>query len=68
MVLLVPRIYNGIKNRGKAEGIVEGRTEEREAQQKRWKEAMERFGVEEDGVKKLPMTTEVEAFLSGYGD
>ena len=57
MVLLAPRLYKSIKNKGKAE--------ERKAQRIRRKEAYERFGVEVDGKVMLPRTPEVERFLAG---
>ena len=45
----------------------ERRARERGAKQRdaRWKEAIERFGVEVDGVKSLPFTPEVQRFLDG---
>ena len=61
MVLLAPRLYKSIKNKGKAEG----KAVERKAQHDRRKEAYRRFGVEVDGVRMLPNTEEVERFLAG---
>ncbi|MYC28472.1 MAG: hypothetical protein F4X65_00065 [Chloroflexi bacterium] len=57
MVLLIPDAIRKIKEAG--------RKEQREAQQKRRKQAYERFGFEVDGVVVLPQTPEVEAFLNG---
>ena len=57
MVLLIPDAIRKIRE---AE-----RKEQRKAQQKRRREAYERFGFEIDGVLVLPQTAEVEAFLNG---
>ena len=73
MVLLIPATYKWIKEKGiaegKAEGIVEGIAEGlaqgREAQRKRYKEALRRFGEEVDGKVVLTISPEVEAFLNG---
>ena len=61
MVLLAPRTYNWIKNKGRAEGREEGKKDH----QKRVEEACKRFGVEMDGKLVLPITPEVQAFLRG---
>ena len=53
MVLLIPEAIKNIREK------------EKRAQQKRRKEAYERFGVEVNGVLMLPNTVEVEAFLNG---
>lgn len=57
MVLLIPDAIRKIKEAG--------RKEQREAQQKRRKQAYERFGVEVNGVVMLPQSPEIEAFLNG---
>lgn len=57
MVLLIPDAIRKIKEAG--------RKEQRQAQQRRRKEAYERFGVEVNGIVMLPRTPEVEAFLNG---
>jgi hypothetical protein len=57
MVLLIPDAIRKIKEAA--------RKEQRQAQQKRRREAYERFGAEVDGVVMLPRTPEVEAFLNG---
>ena len=60
MALLIPATIKRIKR--------EGKREERRASRQRMKEALERFGVEQDGVKHLPMTPEVQAFLNVVSD
>ena len=52
MVLLIPEAIKNIREK------------EKRTQQKRRKEAYERFGVEVNGVLMLPNTVEVEAFLN----
>jgi hypothetical protein len=76
MALLIPSTYKWIKEKGKAEGIVEGEVRGRaegivegevrgrKSQQKRLEEAYRRFGVEVDGHLVLPRTPEVQRFLS----
>ncbi len=64
MALLIPATIKRIKREGKREG----KREERRASRQRMKEALERFGVEQDGVKHLPMTPEVQAFLNVVSD
>ena len=61
MALLIPTTYNWIKDKGKAEGVDEGR----KAYQKRLDKAYRRFGVEMDGHLVLPRTPEVAEFLDG---
>ena len=61
MVLLIPATYNWIKEKGRAEGLAQGR----KAQRKRYREAIRRFGEEVDGKVVLTITPEVEAFLNG---
>ena len=51
--------------RGMRRGIEQGREQGREQQRSRRREAMERFGVEVNGVRMLPETPEVEQFLDG---
>ena len=60
MALLIPATIKRIKR--------EGKREERRASRQRMKEALERFGVEQDGVRHLPMTPEVQAFLNAVSD
>ncbi len=60
MALLIPATIKRIKR--------EGKREERRASRQRMKEALERFGVEQDGVRNLPMTPEVQAFLNAVSD
>ena len=57
MVLLIPDAIRKIREQGRAEA--------RKEQNARLKEAYERFGMVVDGVTVLPLTPEVEAFLSG---
>lgn len=52
LVLLIPDAIRNI------------RLKEKKAQQRRRREAYERFGVEVNGVVMLPRTPEVEAFLN----
>ena len=61
MVLLIPARIKKLKNEGREEGRVEGR-EERD---KRYAEAMERFGYVKDGVRVLEFTPKVQRFLAG---
>ena len=56
-------IERGIK-RGIEQGIERGR----EQQRSRRREALERFGVEVNGVRMLPDTPEVQKFLDGGED
>ena len=61
MVLLIPEAVRNLIEKGRKEG----RQEERTSQLTRRKEALSRFGIEVDGVRVLPMTPEVVAFLNG---
>ncbi len=61
MVLLIPERIKKLKNEGREEGRVEGR-EERD---KRYAEAVERFGYMEDGARVLKFTPKVQRFLAG---
>ena len=73
MVLLIPKAVQKIRDEGEAEGRAkghaegrqEGRAEEQEAQLARREEALRRFGVEENGVRRLTFTQEVLDFLDG---
>ena len=56
MVLLIPQAVKKLINKG--------RTEERTEQRRRLKEALEQFGVEEDGGRVLKFTPEVIEFLN----
>ena len=60
MVLLIPKAVRKIRDEGRAEGRkegqAEGRAEEQEAQHARREEALPRFGVEENGVRRLTFT------------
>jgi hypothetical protein len=75
MALLIPSTYKWIKEKGKAEGIMEGEARgivrgearERKSQQKRLEEAYRRFGVDLNGVLALPNTPEARAFLNEEG-
>ena len=51
MVLLVPKVYYGIKERGKAEGRVEGRAEERE----RIAAALDAAGITDPETRRIVM-------------
>ena len=72
MVLLIPKAVRKIRDEGRAEGQAEGlaagRAEEQEAQRRRREEALRRFGVEENGVRRLTFTQEVLDFLDGKGE
>ena len=65
MVLLIPARIKKLKNEGREEGRVEGREEGREERDKRYAEAMERFGYMENGARVLKFTPEVQRFLAG---
>ena len=56
MVLLIPAAVKKIMNEGRRE------------QRNREKAALAKFGYEIDGVRVLPMTLEVQRFLSGESD
>ncbi len=56
MVLLIPAAVRKIMNEGRRE------------QRNREKAALAKFGYEIDGVRVLPMTLEVQQFLSGESD
>ena len=61
MVLLIPAAVRKLKR----EGQLEGRLQERKRYRRRLDDAMAQFGlVGEDGVRHLPMTPEVVAFLN----
>ena len=50
----------------KREGQLEGQLQERKSYRRRLDDALARFGVAgDDGVRQLPMTPEVVAFLNG---
>ena len=68
MALGIAATIKRIKREGMREGKREGMQEERRASRQRMKEALERFGVEQDGVRHLPMTPEVQAFLNAVSD
>ena len=55
-VLLIPKTVKRILRQGRAEG--------RAVRDKRYKEALQQFGVEIDGVRALPFTPEVREFLA----
>ena len=65
MVLLIPKAVQKIRDEGRAEGHAEGQAAERESQHARREEALRRFGVEENGVRRLTFTQEVLDFLDG---
>ena len=50
---------------GREAGLTEGREEGQKARDKRYAEAMERFGYVEDGERVLKFTPEVRRFLAG---
>ena len=56
MVLLIPAAVKKIMNEGRRE------------QRNREEAALAKFGYEIDGVRVLPMTPEVQRFLSGESD
>ena len=56
MVLLIPAAVRKIMNEGRRE------------QRNREKAALAKFGYDIDGVRVLPMTLEVQQFLSGESD
>ena len=51
MVLLVPKVYYGIKEKGKAEGRVKGRAEERE----RIAAALDAAGITDPETRRIVM-------------
>ncbi len=53
------------EERGMKRGIEQGIERGREQQRSRRREAMDRFGVEVNGVRMLPDTPEVQRFLDG---
>ena len=69
MVLLIPARIKKLKNEGREEGIevglVKGREEGQQARDKRYAEAMERFGYVDNGARVLKFTPEVRRFLAG---
>ena len=65
MVLLIPARVKKLKEEGREEGLELGKAAERQAQLIRRKEALERFGIELNGVRMLPDTPEVDEFLTG---
>ena len=65
MVLLIPARVKKLKEEGREEGLELGKAAERQAQLIRRKEALERFGIEVNGVRMLPDTPEVDEFLTG---
>ena len=65
MVLLIPARVKKLKEEGREEGPELGKAAERQAQLIRRKEALERFGIEVNGVRMLPDTPEVDEFLTG---
>ena len=50
---------------GREEGLTEGREEGQKARDKRYAEAMERFGYMVNGERVLPFTPKVQRFLAG---
>ena len=60
-------IERGLK-RGLKRGREEGREKAREESRTRRQQALERFGVEVNGVRMLPDTPEVQEFLDGEDD
>ena len=65
MVLLIPARVKKLKDQGREEGLELGKAAERQVQLIRRKEALERFGIELNGVRMLPDTPEVDEFLTG---
>ena len=55
-MLLIPKAAKKLLNQGRAEGLA--------IQRERQREALQRFGVEVDGVMALPFTEEVQEFLA----
>ena len=49
-------------------GLKRGREQAREESRTRMQQALERFGVEVNGVRMLPDTPEVQEFLKGEDD
>jgi hypothetical protein len=68
MVLLIPAAVRKIMEEGRKEGRKEGREEGRKNQRKRFNEAVQLYGREENGVRVLRITPDVERFLSGDSD
>ena len=64
MVLLIPAAVRKIMEEGRKEGREEGRKNQR----KRFNEAVQLYGREENGVRVLRITPDVERFLSGDSD
>ena len=60
-------IERGLK-RGLKTGLKQGREAAREESRTRMQQALERFGVEVNGVRMLPDTPEVQEFLKGEDD
>ena len=60
MVLLIPAAVRKIMEEGRKKG--------RKDQRNLTKEAIQRYGKEEDGVRVLRFTPDVERFLSGDSD
>ena len=58
-VLLIPKAVKEIMDKGRAEGRKEGRQQRDE----RYEEALDKFGVEVEGVLMLPDTPEIREFL-----
>ena len=58
-MLLIPKAVRELMDKGREEG----RQEERKQGHERRRQALEKFGVEVDGVRMLPDTPEVNEFL-----
>ena len=55
MVLLVPKVYYGIKEKGKAEGKVEGKAEGERAERERIAAALDAAGITDPETRRIVM-------------
>ena len=62
-VLLIPKAVKEIMEKGREQGREEGLELGQKQRDQRYQEALDKFGVEVDGVRMLPDTPEIREFL-----
>ena len=65
MVLIVPKVYYGIKNEGKEEGIAEGKAAGRRAERERTLAALRDAGLDEESRRRVEDALARRAYIDG---
>ena len=65
MVLIVPKVYYGIKNECRAEGIAEGKAIGERAERERTIAAMREAGFDEETIRRIEDAIARRAYIDG---